>query len=145
MSEVVADSYARRRLLELLGIERYVPRHCAAAPVGGASAPTLSVSTKRGAVGAEAPPTARLVAISCEPGVARQYPKFIAHLARAIGVDIAAFARRIDAPHTLCFGASPPAGAVTLAPTLAMLRASPAAKRAFWRTLRDLRRILASR
>ncbi|HVF33928.1 MAG TPA: hypothetical protein VND91_01240, partial [Candidatus Saccharimonadia bacterium] len=107
MSEIAADSYARRQLLELLGIERYVPRDSATRaeiPVGGASAPTLSVPTKRGAVGAEAPPTRGLVAISCEPGVARQYPKFIAHLARAIGVDIAAFASRIDAPHTLCFG-----------------------------------------
>lgn len=75
----------------------------------------------------------------------RRYPKLVAHLARAIGVEVSAFARRIDAAHTICFGATPPDGPATLAPPLATLRASPPAKRAFWRTLRDLRRILASR
>ena len=156
MSVAAADSYARRRLLDLLGIERYVRRervHEASSraatpdgvPVGGAEAPMLFASSPRRAVRASAAPTGHAVAISCEPGATQRYPKLVAHLARAIGVDVATFASRIDAPHTLCFGASPPDGPATLAPPLATLRSSPAAKRAFWRTLRDLRRIVAGR
>ena len=137
---VAADSYARRRLLDLLGIERYARR-----PVGGASAPMRSSAAGAGSVGAEAPPTGHDVAIHCEPEAVQRYPAFVAHLARAIGVEVGAFTRRIDAAHTICFGATPPDGPATLAPPLPVLRASPPAKRAFWRTLRDLRRVLAGR
>lgn len=138
---VAADSYARRRLLDLLGIERYVPR-----TAGGASAPALSSDETSRGIAPRAPRTAAPVcAIACDADAAQRYPVLVAHLARAIGVDPGAFARRIDAAHTICFGATPPDGPATLAPPLAVLRASPPAKRAFWRTLRDLRRVLAGR
>lgn len=129
MSAAPADSYARTRLLELLGIERVVPR--------GLPAASTPVDAPRD----EAAP----VAIACAPGDAERYGAFTRHLARAIGVDAAAFTRRTDAPHTICFGTTPPDGPATLAPPLSALRASPQAKRAFWRTLRDLKRALAGR
>ena len=96
-------------------------------------------------IGAEAPPTVipAAVAVDCAPGDAERYAAFIKHLARAIGVQASAFSRRATAPHTLCFGTAPPDGPATLAPPLSALRASPQAKRAFWRTLRDLKRVLA--
>ena len=128
MSAAPADSYAGARLLELLGIERVVPR---GSPLAAAAmdAPT-----------GEAPPTVTPYAIACAAGDAERYGAFIRHLARAIGVDPSAFTRRTTAPHTICFGTAPPDGPATLAPPLSALRASPQAKRAFWRTLRDLRR-----
>ncbi|HET9484673.1 MAG TPA: hypothetical protein VFO79_12005 [Xanthomonadales bacterium] len=137
---VAADSYARRRLLDLLGIERYVPR-----PVRGVSAPMLSRDDTRPIAAEALPATVGPCAIACDADAAQRYPVFVSHLARAIGVEVGAFTRRIDAAHTICFGATPPDGPATLAPPLAVLRASPPAKRAFWRTLRDLRRVLAGR
>ena len=152
MSAAPADSYARTRLLELLGIERVVARgsHTPSSSidalrdgvtVGGAEAPTPFA---KGIV-ASAPPTGipAAVAIDCAPGDADRYNAFIKHLARAIGVHASAFTRRATAPHTICFGTAPPDGPATLAPPLSALRASPQAKRAFWRTLRDLKRVLA--
>jgi hypothetical protein len=147
MSVAPADSYARARLLELLGIERVVPRGATTAtgapatgiPVGGASAPTARTHG-RSATPSGPRPLLQNVGVACGAQDAERFAPFIRHLARAIGVDPSAFTRRTSAPHTICFGTAPPDGPATLAPPLSALRASPQAKRAFWRTLRDLRR-----
>ncbi len=142
MNAGAADSYARTRLLELLGIERYTVRGPQAtaskieAPtvgvtVGGAEAPIRSARS--------APPP---LTVACSPDEARRFPAFVAHLAAALGLTPTEFAARRSGVHTICFGAAPPdEGAATLAPPLSALRISPAAKRAFWRTLRDLQRV----
>lgn len=153
MNAAPADSYARKRLLELLGIERVVARgsHAASPPmdaprdgatVGGAAAPTAQ-RTSDAQRGRSRPDAVAPIAVDCTPGDAERYGAFVRHVARAIGIDASAFARRANAPHTICFGTPPPDGPATLAPPLSALRASPQAKRAFWRTLRDLKRALA--
>ena len=109
--------------------------------MGGAEAPTARRISEARSAGSRTAPAR--VAIDCTPGDADRYAAFVRHVARAIGVDPSAFTRRGSAPHTICFGTAPPDGPATLAPPISALRASPQAKRAFWRTLRDLKRVLA--
>lgn len=123
---------AQRRLLEVLGIERYVLRASAddAAP---------SLAGKR-------------LALACgrDAGSALdgRYAALLKHLSAALGLpaDAVAIVAKPDvALPTICFGTEPGERADNvLAPPLAALRQSPAAKRNLWRVLRGLKRAVAA-
>ena len=114
MSAAVAHSHAQRRLLELLGIERYVPR-------------------------ARAAPRLR-IAVACARADLARHPQLVRHLAAALGLRVEDFGNPAGAAHVVRFGTAAHEGPSTSAPPLATLCASPQAKRALWDSVRALRR-----
>lgn len=127
----VAAPDVRARLLSVLGIEHYVLR-------GNEGGEALSIEGKR-------------VAIACgrdvEGATNGRYRALLAQLLAAIGVslDEAVIVAKpsVDLP-TICFGTEPGDRAdAVLAPPLATLRQSSAAKRSVWKSLRSLKRTLS--
>ena len=127
MSAVASDGYARARLLELLGIEPLV--RIAARP---------GATPQHGA--ARAGPADARFALLVAPDDRERHAALLKSVAAALGPGATAF-EPAPGRHAICFGTTPPdAGAdATLAPPLAALRLSPAAKRALWQSLRRLR------
>ena len=127
----VAAPDVRARLLSVLGIEHYVLR-------GDPGAEPVSVEGKR-------------VAIACgrdvDGATSGRYRALVAQLLGAAGVaaDEAVIVAKpsVDLP-TICFGTEPGDRVdALLAPPLATLRQSAAAKRSLWKTLRSLKRTLS--
>lgn len=167
---------ARRRALDLLGIQRYRPRGAeppAAASVAPPPDPASPV-TRTGAVPAHAarrtPPSASVPAatpslLDAPPLAARvvfvldaaaieeapwsgRYARLLAQVTAALGLgrQQVGFDAAIAGVQRIYFGASPGDDAdALLAPPLAGLRASAAAKKSLWRDLRRLRRTLTRR
>ena len=120
MSAQAAHSYAQRRLLELLGIERYVAR------------PARAVARSR-------------IAVVCARADAARHSKLVRHLAAALGLRAEDFGSAPASGQVICFGTVTYEGPATNAPSLDALRASPDAKRALWQSMRALRRGAAGR
>ena len=127
MNAVASDGYARARLLELLGIEPLVR-------IAARGSDTPPPDADR-----DGPAVARY-ALLVAPEERERHAALLKSVAAALGAGATSFD---PAPgrHAICFGTTPPdAGAdATLAPPLAALRLSPAAKRALWQSLRRLR------
>lgn len=162
---------ARRRALDLLGIQRYRPRGAEPAPVAVPEPPPDPTPARTSAAPATPPrrapvvPTAAPSLLDAVPLAARvvfvldadaieeapwsgRYARLLAQLTAALGLgrNQVGFDAAIANVQRIYFGASPGDDAdALLAPPLAGLRASAAAKRSLWRELRRLRRTLARR
>lgn len=167
---------ARRRALDLLGIQRYRPRGAEPPAADVAPAPEPMPMTARRADASatpaprRTPPSAAVPAptpslLDAVPLAARvvfvldadaigeapwggRYARLLAQLTAALGLGRSqvGFDAAIANVQRIYFGASPGDDAdALLAPPLAGLRASAAAKRSLWRELRRLRRTLARR
>jgi DNA polymerase III psi subunit len=132
----------RERLLALIGIERWVLRDVPAVDRGSdAVRDHVAEESRPGPL-----PQVRLGIVTgeAEP-LAGRHAALLRHVLRALALDASAVAWRPanDVP-VLAFGAAPGDTAdAVLAPPLATLRASGAARRSLWPALRALRRRLA--
>jgi hypothetical protein len=139
----------RRRALALMGVDVYVARVRGAPAVAVDSEPAVAPADRTGdrsRPAAPAPAAPRVVfALPSGAGFDGPDGRLLRHVALAIGVDpsmVAFGAPRPDLP-CLCFGAAPgDAVDVLLAPPPDALRASAAARRALWPSLRALARRL---
>jgi len=135
----------RERLLALMGIERWVLRDAPA--VDGASdrgRDHVAEASRPGPL-PQVPAPARLAIVTgeAEP-LAGRHAALLRHVLRALTLDdeSVAWESRVGIP-LLAFGAAPgDAPDAVLAPPLATLRASGAARRALWPAMRSLRRRL---
>jgi hypothetical protein len=131
----------RLRALSLMGVDVYVPRPRGPAP----AAATAVASPAGGAVDGDHRGTRLVFATGDAGGFDGPHAGLLRQLALALGLEPAGVAcgePREDLP-CVCFGAPPgAAGDVVLAPPLATLRASAAARRALWPLLRPLARRL---
>lgn len=148
----------RARVLALLGVDRWLLRGsepCGNDPpteLGTGPGRDLPAEASRpGALPREAvqpavvAPAAKLAIVCGEPDpLSGRYAALLRHVVRALAVDASLVSWSVagDAP-VLAFGAAPgDAADAVLAPPLATLRASGAARRSLWPQLRRLRRRL---
>jgi hypothetical protein len=131
----------RLRALSLMGVDVYVarPRRSAIATV------TAVATSATAAVDGDRRGTRLVFATGSAGGFDGPHGGLLRQLALALGLEPAGVAcgePREDLP-CVCFGAAPGAASdVVLAPPLATLRASAAARRALWPLLRPLARRL---
>ena len=136
----------RERVLALLGIDRWVLRTDAAADAGRIAPASRAEPVVAAAASLEKPARAvRLAIATGEPApLAGRNGPILRHVLRALALDESSVAwQPQEGVRVLAFGAAPgDAADAVLAPPLATLRASGAARRAVWPALRALRRAL---
>jgi hypothetical protein len=144
-----ARAVDRLRALSLMGVDVYVRRvRGQAATSVGEPAPRVTEAPLPAAAPARDGRGTRLVFATADAGgFDGPHATLLRHLALALGLGPAGVAcgePREDLP-CVCFGAAPGSATdVVLAPPLATLRASAAARRALWPQLRSLARRLRS-
>lgn len=135
----------RERLLALIGIERWVLRDTPAVDRGSDPGRDPVAEVARPGPLPQVPSPVRLVIATgeAEP-LAGRHAALLRHVLRALAIEesAVAWAATTGIP-VLAFGAAPgDAVDAVLAPPLATLRASGAARRSLWPALRALRRRL---
>jgi len=137
----------RERLLTLMGIDRWVLRGAAAASGNDPGRDIAAPDSRPAPLPPEAAPVSapRLAIVAGETmPLAGRHGAMLRHLLRTLAIDEAQVTWSVhDGVPVLAFGAAPgDAADAVLAPPLATLRASGAARRSLWPALRTLRRRL---
>ncbi len=139
-----AHAVDRLRALSLMGVDVYVA-HRRGSVAAVPAAPPLAVVAAAPAAAGDLRGTRLVFATGDAGGFDGPHGSLLRQLAQALGLQAAGVAcgePRADLP-CVCFGAAPGVAVdVVLAPPLATLRASAAARRALWTLLRPMARRL---
>jgi DNA polymerase III psi subunit len=137
-------STERERLLALIGIERWVLRDAPAADSGSDPGRDAGAEPSRPGPLPQLPAARLAIVAGDAKPLAGRHAALLRHVLRALAVNEESVAWEArDGIPVLAFGAAPgDAPHAVLAPPLATLRASGAARRSMWPALRGLRKRL---